>query len=67
MVILILIRNHLSLLNCLKLKFLKGMDIPDVELVIVNGAPDSMLQFYQVLYILFYVVCLYTMIIAILL
>ena len=27
---------------------LKGMDIPDVELVIVNGVPDSMLQFYQV-------------------
>ena len=34
------------------------MDIPDVEIVIVNGAPDSMLQFFQVLYILFYVVCL---------
>ena len=58
MVILILIRNDLSLFNCLKLKILKGMDIPDVELVIVNGAPDSMLQFYQVLYILFYVGCL---------
>ena len=57
MVILILIRNHLSLFNCLNL-ILKGMDIADVKLVIVNGAPDSMLQFYQVLYILFYVVCL---------
>lgn len=42
MVTLVRINSHLSLFPC---TFLKGMDVPDVELVIVNG---SMLQFYQV-------------------
>ena len=27
---------------------LKGIDIPDVEIVVVNGVPNSMLQLYQV-------------------
>ena len=45
MVTLVRINSHLSLFPC---TFLKGMDVPDVELVIVNGVPDSMLQFYQV-------------------
>lgn len=31
------------------------MDIPDIEVVVIFGAPDSLSQFYQVLHSLFFV------------
>ena len=36
------------MITCVIYISIKGMDIPDVEVVVVNGIPDSMLQLYQV-------------------